>query len=79
MNCCRETVNMTWQHYNPAVPQGSETYLNGTLQRPTPEEAGLPASRAYSSERKTAKSAVAVTPRRDSRNIQVREGKNEIN
>jgi hypothetical protein len=34
----------TWQ------PQGvgSETYLNGTSQGPTPEDARLPARRAYS-------------------------------
>jgi hypothetical protein len=37
MNCCRETtkVGATWQ------PQGvgSEAYLNGTSQGPTPEDA----------------------------------------
>ena len=44
---------------------GSEAYLNGTSQEPTPEDARLPARRAYSSERRTAISAVAVTPGRE--------------
>ncbi len=43
-------------------PQGvePEAYLNGTSQGATPEDARLPARRAYSSERRTAISAVAV-------------------
>ncbi|MDH3800852.1 MAG: hypothetical protein OEU80_02055 [Deltaproteobacteria bacterium] len=55
----------TWQ------PQGvgSEAYLNGTSQGPpvlsevegTPEDARLPARRAYSSERRTAISVVAAS------------------
>jgi hypothetical protein len=44
---------------------GSEAYLNGTSQGPTPEDARLPARRAYSSERRTATSGVVVTPRRE--------------
>jgi len=39
---------------------GSEAYLNGTSQEPTPEDARLPARRAYSSERKTVISRVAA-------------------
>jgi hypothetical protein len=52
----REDGRATWQ------PQGvgSEAYLNGTLQGPTPEDARLPARRAYSSERRTAISVVAA-------------------
>jgi len=47
----------TWQ------PQGvgSEAYLNGTSQGPTPEDARLPARRASSSERRTAISVVAAS------------------
>ncbi|MEJ2232913.1 MAG: hypothetical protein P8X67_03215 [Syntrophobacterales bacterium] len=43
-------------------PQGveSEAYLNGTSQGSTPEDARLPARRAYSSERRRAISAVAA-------------------
>ena len=37
---------------------GPEAYLNGTSQGPTPEDARLPARRAYSSERRTAISVV---------------------
>ncbi len=44
---------------------GSEVYLNSTPQDPTPEDARLPARRAYSSERRRVISAVAVTPGRD--------------
>jgi hypothetical protein len=33
---------------------GTEAYLNGTSQGSTPEDARLPARRAYSSERRTA-------------------------
>jgi hypothetical protein len=63
----------TWQ----LVPRhrgiGSEAYLNGTSQEPpvlsevegTSEDARLPARRAYSSERRTPISVVAVTPRRE--------------
>jgi hypothetical protein len=55
----------TWQ----LVPRyrgiGFEAYLNGTSQEPTPEDARLPARRAYSSERRTTISVVAVTPRRE--------------
>jgi hypothetical protein len=40
---------------------GSEAYLNGTSQGPTPEDARLPARRAYSSERRTAISVVAAS------------------
>jgi hypothetical protein len=38
MNCCRETVEMG---VPPEEPQGvgSEAYLNGTSQGPTPEDA----------------------------------------
>ena len=39
---------------------GSETYLNGTSQGPTPEDARLPARRSSSSERRTAISVVAA-------------------
>ena len=39
---------------------GSEAYLNGTSQGPTPEDARLPARRAYSSERRTAISVVRL-------------------
>ena len=39
---------------------GSEAYLNGTSQEPTPDDARLPARRAYSSERRTAISVVAA-------------------
>jgi hypothetical protein len=48
---------------------GSEAYLNGTSEGPTPEDARLPARRAYSSERRTAGSVVAAS---DSWNILVR-------
>ena len=60
----------------PAVPRDWFPYLNGTSQGLTPEDARLPApllarrayspeGRAYSSERRTAISSVAVTPGRD--------------
>jgi hypothetical protein len=51
-----EDGRATWQ------PQGvdSEPYLNGTSQVSTPEDARLPARRAYSSERRTAISVVAA-------------------
>ena len=51
-----EDGRATWQ------PQGvgSEAYLNGTSQEPIPEDARLPARRAYSSERRTAISVVAA-------------------
>ena len=53
----------------PIVPRyrgiGPQAYLNGTSQGATPEDARLPAHRAYSSERRTAISTVAVTPRRE--------------
>ena len=39
---------------------GSEAYLHGTSQEPTPEDARLPARRAYSSERRTAISVVRL-------------------
>ena len=45
----------------PALPRDSEAYLNGTSQGPTPEDARLPARRAYSSERRTAISVVAAS------------------
>ena len=45
---------------------GPEAYLNGTSQGAAPEDARLPARRAYSSERRAAISVVAVTPRRES-------------
>ena len=62
MNLRRETVKMGVPRAAQALaprawqPQGdgSEAYLNGTLQGPTPEDARLPARRAYSSERRTA-------------------------
>ena len=46
----------------PGQPQGvgPEAYLNGTSQGATPEDARLPARRAYSSERRTPISAVAA-------------------
>ncbi|MEJ2234964.1 MAG: hypothetical protein P8X67_13670 [Syntrophobacterales bacterium] len=52
-----EDGRATWQ------PQGvgSEAYLHGTSQGPTPEDARLPAPRAYSSERRTAISVVAAS------------------
>ena len=40
---------------------GPEAYLNGTSQGPTPEDARLPARRAYSSERRMPISVVAVS------------------
>ena len=40
---------------------GSEAYQNGTSQGPTPEDARLPARRAYSSERRMAISVVAAS------------------
>jgi hypothetical protein len=40
---------------------GSEAYLNGRSQEPTPEDARLPVRRAYSSERRTAISTVAAS------------------
>ena len=63
INCCRETTKMGVPPGNrPAVPRdGSEAYLNGTLQGPTPEDARLPARRAYSSERRTVISVVAAS------------------
>ena len=63
MNCCRETKKMGVPLGNrPAVPRDwSEAYLNGTSQGPTPEDARLPARRAYSSERRTAISVVAAS------------------
>ena len=39
---------------------GSEAYLNSTLQGLTPEDARLPARRAYSLEKRTVISAVAA-------------------
>ena len=61
-NCCRETMKMGVQPGNrPAVLRDSEAYLNGTSQGPTPEDARLPARRAYSSERKTVISVVAAS------------------
>jgi hypothetical protein len=50
---------------NPKSEIEAEAYLSGTSQGPTPEDARLPARRAYSSERRTAISAVAVTPGRE--------------
>jgi hypothetical protein len=47
------------------VPRDWIPYLNSTSQGPTTEDARLPALRAYSSERRTVISAVAVTPGRD--------------
>jgi hypothetical protein len=44
---------------------GSEAYLSSTSQGTTPEDARLPARRAYSSERRTSISVVVVTPGRD--------------
>ena len=38
MNCCRETTKMGVQPDNRRV-FGSEAYLNGTSQGPTPEDA----------------------------------------
>jgi hypothetical protein len=53
-----------WACHLAPVPRyrgiGSEAYLNGTSQEPTPEDARLPARRAYSSERRTAISVVAA-------------------
>ena len=40
---------------------GPEAYLNGASQEPTPEDARLPARRAYSSERRAATFVVAVS------------------
>ncbi len=42
MNCCRETVKMVVQPGNRPADRGigSEAYLNGTSQVPTPEDAG---------------------------------------
>ncbi|MBW2581478.1 MAG: hypothetical protein JRD00_11180 [Deltaproteobacteria bacterium] len=40
---------------------GFEAYLNGTSQGPTPEDARLPARRAYSSERRMSISVVAAS------------------
>jgi hypothetical protein len=40
MNCCRETAKMGVPQGNrPAVPRDWLTYLNGTSQGPTPEDA----------------------------------------
>ena len=58
----REDGRATWQPYRGI---DSEAYLNGTLQGPTPEDARLPARRAYSSERRTTISVEAVTPGRE--------------
>jgi hypothetical protein len=48
---------------------GPEAYLNGTSQGATPEDARLPARRAYSSERRTPISAVGTG---DSWNVRAR-------
>jgi len=67
MNCRRETEKMGVPPCNrPAVPRDWFPYLNGTSQGLTPEDARLPARRAYSSERRTAISVVAAS---DSCNI----------
>ena len=68
MNCRRETREIGVPPGNRAQRRrlrrvqgvGSETYLNGTSQGPTPEDARLPARRAYSSERRTAISVVTA-------------------
>ena len=44
---------------------GLDSVLDSTSQGPTPEDARLPARRAYSSERKMVVYSVAVTPGRD--------------
>ncbi|MBW2722442.1 MAG: hypothetical protein JRC67_09535 [Deltaproteobacteria bacterium] len=60
-----ERARRRWVCHRATVPRhrgvGSEAYLNGTSQGPTPEDAGLPARRAYSSERRTAISVVAAS------------------
>ena len=70
MNCCRETTKMGVPPVNrPAAPRDWFPYLNGTSQgelvlsvvEGTPEDARLPARRAYSSERRTAISVVAAS------------------
>jgi hypothetical protein len=55
----------TWHLVPRSRGIGFEAYLNSTSQGPTPEDARLPARRAYSSERRTVIFAVAVTPGRD--------------
>jgi len=66
-NCKFDIINCTQKSeiQNPKSEIEAEAYLSGTSQGPTPEDAGLPAPRAYSSERRTAISAVAVTPGRE--------------
>ena len=70
MNCSREIMKMDVPARYRGI--GSEAYLNGTSQEPTPEDARLPArlrpvgdyapeARAYSSERRTAISMVAAS------------------
>ena len=71
MNCCRETTRMGGPPGNrPAVPRDwfrgvPERYVaGGACPEPvegTPEDARLPARRAYSSERRTAISVVAAS------------------
>ena len=69
MNFCRETLKMAVPPGNRAQRRrlrrvqgvGPEAYLNGTSQGATPEDPGLPARRAYSSERRTAISSVAAS------------------
>ncbi len=63
MNSCRETTKMGVPPGNRPAYRGigSEAYLNGTSQVPTPEDARLPARRAYSSERRMSISVVAAS------------------
>ncbi|MBW2580554.1 MAG: hypothetical protein JRD00_06350 [Deltaproteobacteria bacterium] len=63
MNSCRETTKMGGPPGNRPADRGIgfEAYLYGTSQGPTPEDARLPARRAYSSERRMAISVVAVS------------------
>ncbi|MDH3849772.1 MAG: hypothetical protein OEV09_01820 [Deltaproteobacteria bacterium] len=60
-----ERARRGWACHRATVPRyrgiGAEAYLNGTSQGPTPEDARLPARRAYSSERRTAISVVAAS------------------
>jgi hypothetical protein len=79
MNYCRETAKMGVPPGNrPAAPRDWFPYLNGRSQGSTSEDARLPARRAYSSERRTATSVVAVTPRREFMKYPVKTGENDM-
>jgi len=62
LNCKSDIINCNQKSeiQNPKSEIEAEAYLSGTSQGPTPEDARLPARRAYSSERRTAISAVAA-------------------